>query len=207
MSGRVPYGSAADRSAAGEAVERHLTRGGLVVYPTETVYGVGCTLLPRALEALAAFKAGRPFLVLIRGRSDVEDLVWTAEADRLAERFWPGPLTLALSAPPGRFPAQVVGPDGAVAVRVSPHPAVTDLLAAAGGPVTSTSANLPGRPPARSGEAAGVVAAAIPGALVLDAGELPFALPSTIVRCGEGVRVLREGAIPTSELTALVDIR
>ena len=141
-----------------------------------------------------------------------------AEADRagaapvavvsraLAASFWPGPLTLALTAPEGRFPPQVVGSDGAVAVRVSPHPAVTDVLAAAGGPVTSTSANRPGQPPARTAGAA-AAGAEIPGLLVLDGGELPPALPSTIVRCGPGpVRILREGVIDREALERVVEV-
>ncbi len=207
MTRRLPYATTEQRRSAEEYVRRHLAAGGILAYPTETVYGLGCALIPLALEALAAFKGERPFLLLIRDRSDAAELLWTAEAERLARRFWPGPLTLALSASAGTFPPQVVGSDGAVAVRVSPHPGVADLLSAAAGPLTSTSANFPGEPPARSGDEAAGVASAFPGSLVLDAGELPFQRPSTIVRCAEVVRVIREGAIPTSELRTVVDLQ
>ena len=210
MSRVLGYRTAGERAAAREAVAAHLADGGIVVYPTETVYGLGCPLVPDALEALEAFKGPRPFLLLIRSPADVPGLQWTADADRLADAFWPGPLTLALTAEPDRYPPQVVGPDGGVAVRVSPHPAIPSLLEAAGGPLTSTSANRPGSPPARDGEAAAGVAAAVAAeggaVLVLDGGRLPVARPSTIVRCADRTRLIREGAIDSSELERVVTL-
>ena len=205
----VGYRTARERAAAGSRVAAHLEAGGIVAYPTETVYGLGCTLRSGALEALAAFKGDRPFLVLIRNRDDTSGLEWTPDAQRLADAFWPGPLTLALTAEPERYPRQVVGPDGAVAVRVSPHPAIADLLDAAGR-ITSTSANRPGRPPARDGVEAAAVAAAVAETggrvVVLDGGRLPEARPSTIVRCGATTRVIREGAISRTDLATVVDL-
>ena len=206
MTARLLYATPDDRRLAADRLAAHLAADGIIAYPTETVYGLGCALREPALARLAAFKGDRPFLLLIRGPESVEGLEWAGAALRLAEAFWPGPLTLALTARPGSFPAQVVGADGAVAVRVSPHPAVEDVLRAAGGPVTSTSANRPGAAAARTGEEA-VAAAAGLDALVLDAGRLPAALPSTIVRCGAGrVRILREGAIERSSIEALVEV-
>lgn len=206
----VAYGSEVERTAAARTVAEHLARGGIVVYPTETVYGVGCALHPDALEALARFKGSRPFLLLIRDAGDAPGLRWTDDARRLADAFWPGPLTLALTADDGAYPAQVVGPDGGVAVRVSPHEAIPELLGAAGGPITSTSANEPGRPPAMDGEAAAVVGSAVESegsrVLVLDGGRLPAARPSTIVRCAETTRLLREGAVPRSEVERVVGL-
>ncbi|MDX1674263.1 MAG: L-threonylcarbamoyladenylate synthase, partial [Longimicrobiales bacterium] len=216
MTRLLPYRSADERRAAHGELARHLAAGGIIAYPTETVYGLGCRLDDVALTRLAAFKGDRPFLLLIRGRGDALGLHWTEDADRLAAAFWPGPLTLALAAEPEAYPPQVVGTGGTVAVRVSPHPAIPDLLEAAGGPVTSTSANAPGEPPARDATAAAHVAAAVAAlaaerrgaeaggggdeedrtVLVLDGGRLPQARPSTIVGCGERTRVLREGALP-----------
>ena len=204
---RIPYGSAAARRRVADRVGRHLRAGGIVAYPTETVYGLGCSLHDPGLRRLAAFKGDRPFLLLIGGPEDAPALEWTPAAHRLAERFWPGPLTLALDARPGSYPPQVVGPDGAVAVRHSPHPGVADLLAASGGPVTSTSANAPGAPPARSAAGAAAVAGSIEGIIVLDGGELPPGPPSTIVRCGAGpVRILREGVIGRDAIQAHVEV-
>ncbi|MBW3552482.1 MAG: L-threonylcarbamoyladenylate synthase [Gemmatimonadetes bacterium] len=207
MSATVEYSTPRERTAAAGRVREHLETDGIVAYPTETVYGLGCALRDAALRRLAAFKGDRPFLLLIAAPASIEGLVWTAPALRLAELFWPGPLTLALPAREGAFPPQVVGPDGMVAVRVSPHAAVADLLAAAGGPVTSTSANRPGEPPARSGDAAASAAAGLERLLVLDAGELPPAMPSTIVRCGAGpVRILREGVIDREAIENAVEV-
>ena len=201
----LPYRTAEERAAAADRLRRHLVGGGLIAYPTETVYGLGCALIPAALERLAAFKGDRPFLLLVRGHSDVADLAWTPAAERLAGEFWPGPLTLALQSR-GGYPHQVVGPEGTVAVRVSPHGAIPDILKAAAGPVTSTSANRPGDPPARSARAAEETAAKVDERLVLDGGELPPASPSTIVHCAGATRVLREGAISRLELQAVVDL-
>lgn len=204
----VTYGSATERAAARPLVAGHLAEGGIVAYPTETVYGLGCVLRSGGLETLAAFKGRRPFLLLIRGPEDAPGLRWNRDAERLAAAFWPGPLTLALTAEGDDYPRQVLGPDGAVAVRVSPHPAVADLLDAADGPVTSTSANEPGRPPARDGAEAAGVAAAVGQedgrVLVLDGGRLPEVRPSTIVRCADTNRLLREGAVPRSEVENVV---
>ncbi len=210
MTRRVAWGTDAERQASRQEVGAHLARGGIVVYPTETVYGLGCVLEAGPLELLARFKGDRPFLVLIPGPDVAEGLRWTSAARRLADAFWPGPLTLALTAEAGRYPPQVMGPDGAVAVRVSPHPAIPPLLAAAGGPITSTSANAPGGTPAGDGDEAEVVARGVEGvgvaALVLDGGRLPEARPSTIVRCDRTTRIIREGAISRTDLESLVSL-
>ena len=202
----IPYRTTAERAAASGRVRAHLVGGRIVAYPTETVYGLGGLLEPTALDRLVQFKGNRPFLLLARGRDDVPGLDWTPAALRLAERFWPGPLTLALTDPETRYPAQVRGPDGAVAVRVSPHPAVAALLEAAGGPITSTSANRPGHEPARDAVRAGQEAAGVPELLVLDGGRLPAGPPSTIVRCGDRTTVIREAAIPRAEIEAVVEL-
>lgn len=197
-------------AAARAAVADHLNAGGLLAYPTETVYGLGCGLTYDSLEALADFKGRRPFLLLIRDLKDASDLEWTDDARHLADAFWPGPLTLAMKAGIGCYPAQVLGPDGAVAVRVSSHPAAPALLEAAGGPITSTSANQAGRPAARDGAEAADVGAALADSgasvLVLDGGRLPAGAPSTIVHCGSTTRLIREGAIPRTDLETHVEL-
>lgn len=207
MSRTVAYATPAEREGARAEVAAHLAGEEIVAYPTETVYGLGCVPREGALRKLAAFKGDRPFLLLIEDPASVSGLDWSAAALRLAERFWPGPVTLALPARGGVFPPQVVGPDGVVAVRVSPHPAVEDLLRAAGGPITSTSANLPGEPPARTAAEAARAAESLEGLLVLDGGMLPPALPSTIVWCGPGpVKILREGVVDRDAIEAVVEV-
>lgn len=197
-----------------EAVVRHLREGGLLAYPTETVYGFGCALREEALERLRGLKereADQPFLLLVPDRESVEELEWTAEARELADVFWPGALTLVLRDPGGLFPPGVRSPGGTVAVRRSPHALVRRIVEALGEPLTSTSANPPGGEPALSAaeavEAAGAVGAggaggAGAGLWVVDGGRLPPSEPSTIVDCtGEGApRVVRAGAVPPGRL-------
>jgi len=204
---RVPFARPVDWQAGARIAADHLAAGGIVAYPTETVYGLGCTLDPAPLERLARLKDRRgdqPFLLVVPSADDVADLRWTAEARRLAETFWPGPLTLALADPDDRYPSEVRSPEGTVAVRVSPHPAVAALLDAVGRPLTSTSANAPGAAPARDPEAAAAAVTALGGGedvLLLNGGALPPSKPSTIVDCSvESPRVIRIGAVSPGDL-------
>ena len=190
---------------------RHLQADGLVAYPTETVYGVGGCATEAAVGRLRALKsreADKPFILLVPSRQAVEGLRWTPAARALADVFWPGSLTLVLEDPLGIFPAWTRDPGRrAVGVRVSPHPIVARLLEALGAPLTSTSLNAPGEPPATSGAEALEVLQRIGGGdvLLLDAGTLPPSGPSTVVDCtGDEPRVLREGSIPTSRLRCAV---
>jgi L-threonylcarbamoyladenylate synthase len=189
------------------SVSRHLRSGGLVGYPTETVYGFGGLCLPdavRRLETLKRRDAPKPFLLLVPDIRSVEGLSWTDEARELARIFWPGSLTLVLPDPSRVFPAAVRSPVGGVAVRVSPHPLVRVLLQTLQAPLTSTSANAPGAPPARSGREAHQVARELGAGSemwILDGGGLPASGPSTIVDfTGPRPTVLREGTIPVSRL-------
>ncbi len=207
----VPFRMESDHAREAPRVAAHLRRGGLIAYPTETVYGLGCALEPEPLERLAALKGRderKPFLLLVLDAAQAEGLEWTDAARRLASAFWPGPLTLALRATRS-FPARVVGPGGAVAVRATAHAGVRAILAALGGPITSTSANLPGEPPADRVERVVRVIESLgaPEDLwVLDGGRLPASPPSTIVDCsGARPRVLRHGAVAMDALRDAVD--
>ena len=194
---------------AGELREvgRHLRSGGLLAYPTETVYGLGGLVEDGPLRALAALKrrdADKPFLLLLPDAQAAAGLVWNRCARRLAERLWPGPLTLVLPDPGHSFPAQVRGGSGGVAVRMSPAPVARQILDEVGAPITSTSANPPGGAPALSGKEAWEAARALEAGeqlWVVDAGELPPAPASAIVDCtGRDPVVLRAGALDLSEL-------
>jgi len=194
----------------GEVVT-HLEEGGMVAYPTETVYGFGGLPRQDAVDALLRLKArppSRPLLLLVEGPEEVADLTWNAPARRLAEAFWPGPVTLILDDPGARFPPGVRGPDGRVAVRHSPHPVATGLVAALGRPLTSTSANAPGSPPAMDADAAEAAIRAVGGEAliqVIDAGGLPPSRPSTIVDCtGDAPRIVRLGRIPADRIRRLI---
>ena len=193
-----------------EAVE-HLRGGGLVAYPTETVYGLGGVVSKDAVARVRALKArerGKPLIALVASANDVADLRWTDDARELARIFWPGALTLVLEDPLGIFPPGVRDEDThAVGVRVSPHPLVARLLEGLGSPITSTSLNLAGEAPALSGDEAAAVVERLgaPDVLVLDGGTLAPSKPSSVVDCtGPVPVVLREGAVPKGRLRCAV---
>src|SRR5215210_2564193 len=149
----LPFQSEEDITAAIPPVGRHLHAGKLLAYPTETVYGLGSAPTVPALAALSNLKGrpeGKPFLLLISGRRMAEEwgLVFNASASALAEAFWPGPLTLVLRGGEGRLPDELRGREGGVAVRHTSHVGIRRLVTATGKPLTSTSANRPGGPPA-----------------------------------------------------------
>lgn len=184
----------------------HVRAGGLVAYPTETVYGLGGGLSKGAVARLRTLKSrdrAKPFLLLVPSAESVQGLRWTAAARELARAFWPGSLTLVLDDPQRIFPTWV-SQEGkrAVAVRVSPHPVVERLTAEVGA-LTSTSLNAPREMPAASGSDAVEVVRRLDGrdVLVLDAGMLPPSGSSTVVDCtGDEPVVVREGVIPLSRL-------
>lgn len=194
-----------------DAVAAHIRDGGLVAYPTETVYGFGGLCTEASVGRLRTLKRRepeKPFIAVIRSVDDVRGLAWTPEARELAGIFWPGALTLVLPDPEGVFPAGVRSPSGAVAVRVSPHPLVRRLLDAVGAPLTSTSANVPGGPPAQSGAEALAVARRLEAGQetwVLDYGTLPPSSPSTVVDCTSAEPVVvREGTVPVGRLRCVL---
>lgn len=190
-------------------VAAHLEKGGLLAYPTETVYGLGSRPREADVAALAALKGRRrekPFLLLVSNRGMVEayGLVFTEAATALADAFWPGPLTLVLAGGEGHLPDALRGPEGGIAVRKTGHAGMAQLVAALGFPLTSTSANRPGGPTAPGVAAITATFAAAVGEgrlLVLDGGILGNVPPSTVVDCTRAQpRLIREGAIPKSEL-------
>ncbi|HET6837868.1 MAG TPA: L-threonylcarbamoyladenylate synthase [Gemmatimonadales bacterium] len=205
----LPYQTEEEISSAIPRVERHLHAGKLLAYPTETVYGLGSAPTDPALSALARLKGrpeGKPFLLLITGRRMAEEwgLVFSPSATALSDAFWPGPLTLVLRGGEGRLPEALRGREGGIAVRHTSHAGIARLVAALGMPLTSTSANRPGGPPAPGAERLAEVFGPEERSgelLVLDGGVLGNVPPSTLVDCtGVMPRLVREGAIPRAEL-------
>jgi L-threonylcarbamoyladenylate synthase len=205
----LPFRSDAEVAAAIPRIVEHLRAGGLLAYPTETVYGLGSLPAPGPLAALARLKgrpAGKPFLLLVSSRRMAEEwgLAFNTAARVLAGIFWPGPLTLVLRGGEGRLPDELRGREGGIAVRQTSHAAVRRLIEALGAPLTSTSANRPGTPAAPGAERIAEVFAepiASGELLVLDGGVLGNVPPSTLVDCtGPVPSLIREGAIPRAEL-------
>ena len=207
----LPFRTEDEIHAALPAVIEHLRAGGLLAYPTETVYGFGSTLDEAAVARLVALKhrlPEKPFLVLVASAAQSPDLVWSDEAERLAAAFWPGPLTLVLQSR-AMMPAGVGDESGNVALRATGHAGIRALLSALGGPITSTSANAPGEPAALDADgvrhALHALGATERDVLLLDGGALPNSLPSTIVDCtAHPPRVLRLGAVPIAALTTVI---
>ena len=209
----LPFLAPADIKQAIPVVQQHLAAGGLLGYPTETVYGLGSAPTDAALDALAVLKGRppkKPFLLLVSSEAMASDwgLVFSRAASALAAAFWPGPLTLVLRGGEGRLPERLRGAEGGIAVRYTSHRGICQLIEVCGVPLTSTSANRPGGQPAPG--AAGIDAlfseAVHSGQLlVLDGGVLGNVPPSTLVDCTEPVpRLVREGAIPRGELRRAV---
>lgn len=205
----IPFWSPVEIENALRVVIPHLQAGGVLAYPTETVYGFGGAADEASVEALVALKdrpQGKPFLLLISGSTMLAKLGLhlPSAATRLAARHWPGPLTLVLPGGERRVPARLRGPEGGIAVRWTPHPGLTRLLRAYGEPLTSTSANQRGVPPAMS---AGEIveqwhhAMSRGQLIVLDGGRLAPSPASTVVDCtGRHPRVIRPGAISAATL-------
>lgn len=184
-----------------------LRAGGVVAYPTETYYGLAVDPFnPAALARLFALKGrspDKPVLLIIDNSSQLSGLV--SEIPPVftipMQQFWPGPLTLVF---PGAvsLPEMLTGYRGTIGVRVSSHPVARELVRAFGLPVTATSANLSGYPPAIT---AGGVREQLGGKVdaVIDGGETPGGLGSTLLDCCEGkLRLLRDGAISFSRIKA-----
>ena len=187
-----------DRTAAVAELEA----GRAIVLPTDTVYGVGVMPgVPGAIEGLFGIKQRsreKPIPVLASSLPALSGIVsFTQPALRLADRFWPGPLTLVLPRAPG-FTARLSDPDSeTVAVRVPRHPVAADVLGLTG-PLAVTSANLSGQEPATSvAEARAALGAEV---RVFVDGGVCAGTPSTIVSCESGVTILREGAITSAEI-------
>ena len=204
-----PFWSPDEVQAALTPVIPHLQARGVLAYPTETVYGFGTMVDFESVEKLVTLKRrppAKPFLLLVANSAMLSRLGLTlsAQAAHLAARHWPGPLTLVLPGGEGQLPPRLRGPEGGIAVRWTPHPGLQRLITALGSPLTSTSANRPGVPPAmRAGEVVEQWTAEIQRGLlmVLDGGALPPSPPSTVVDCtGRRLRVIRPGAISAATL-------
>ncbi len=209
----VPFWSPEEVGAAINGTLAHLSAGKVLAYPTETVYGFGGALDERSLDQLVNLKGrppGKPFLLLVAASEMITrlGLHLTGYASTLAARFWPGPLTLVLPGGEKRVSDRLRGPEGGVAVRWTPQRSLARLIRTHGDPITSTSANRPGVPPATSADQ--IVAqwseAITRGTLrVLDGGRLKDSQPSTVVDCtGRLPRVIRPGAISAIELRECV---
>ena len=169
-----------------------LRSGGVVAFPTDTVYGLGASaddeLASKRIYQIKGRPAGLPLILMVAAESQLEGLVHVdSRAEAMMRRWWPGPLTLVLHAIGG----------GTLGVRIPKHKVALELLRPAG-PLMTTSANLHGEEPAMNAADAAKLAGVM---AVLDGGVAPGGTASSVLDLtGPEPHVLREGAIPTPEL-------
>ena len=191
-------------SSLQETIET-LQAGDLAVIPTDTVYGLAAGLSGAAISRIFEAKGrpeSKPLPVLVGSLEQAESVAIVDDrARRLAQRFWPGPLTLVLTRAIG-FDVDLGGDEKrTVAVRVPKHRLALDVLRAVG-PLAVTSANLSGAPPAATiSEARDAFGDAV--AAYLDGGRCT-GLPSTIVFLAGERRILREGALPQEQIAQML---
>ncbi len=175
-----------------------LKAGRVIAFPTETVYGLGANADDPAAVSLLYEIKGRPqdkkFTILAPDKSAIEKYVDKISplAQKLIDKFWPGPLTLVLPAKNG----------GDIGLRIPNHKVINDLLSGAKFPIAAPSANLSGREPASDAEH---VFETFKGAIdiILDGGSPPMGTASTVARVNGGeIEILRSGAVPDKEIYA-----
>ncbi|MDG2333355.1 MAG: L-threonylcarbamoyladenylate synthase [Myxococcota bacterium] len=207
----VPAGSVAD-------AVRVLAQDGCVAVPTETVWGLAASAgSAAAVEGIRVWKGradDQPISVLVSDASRLAGYGFAVapQARTLIEAFWPGPLTLVLPCR-SSFAPGVARADGGVGVRCSPHVGVTALVAAAEasglGPLTATSCNRSGEPPAQTEAEARALCARVPGPFVLEAGENDAGgtEPSTVLDLvAAPARILREGGVSAAMLRPFLEM-
>jgi L-threonylcarbamoyladenylate synthase len=183
-----------------------LKAGELVVYPTETFYAIGAdassSTAIRRLFRVKVREPGRPVGLIAADTAMAFSVARKVPiaARRLADAFWPGPLTIVLPAR-DELARELVGPDG-IGVRVSPNPVARALSAGLARPITATSANLSGAPPASTvADARAALGEKVK--VYLEGGKLTASAPSTVVAVDEiGWKMVRVGAISEDQITA-----
>lgn len=202
----------ADEPSSIETAAQVLREGGLVVFPTDTVYGVGAAVdRPDAVARLYVAKGRpleKPIPVLIADLDQLERLARevTPEARLLAQHFWPGALTIVVPAQPW-LPQEIVRETGTVGLRMPDHPVALAIIRAAGGAVATTSANRSGEREACTVDEA-IAALGDVVDLYIDGGRTPGGIPSTVVGFERsGLVVLRRGALAVEVIEQVLRTR
>lgn len=192
-----------------------IRRGGIVAHPTETFYGLAADPFSREGVARLFEAKGRPadrsLILLVSHADQVFDVAMTPDAsrvwlDKLARAFWPGPLTLVLPVR-RRLSCPALSGADTVAVRVPSHPVAWQLTRTAGQPITSTSANVTGQPPATTADQLDPALSRHLD-LILDGGPTPGGTASTLLDlAGARPRILRAGRIPADAIAAVLGMQ
>lgn len=184
-----------------------LWRGEVVAIPTDTVYGVAARLVdPDAVARLFEVKSrprdvALPVMIESAGAVENLDVVWSDAAQALADRFWPGALTIVVGA--AASSAALVGADATLGLRVPRHEALLAIISESG-PLAVTSANEHGQPPCVSAEDIAAVAWGAPVAGVFDGGRCAGTVSSVVEITVRGWRLRRQGAVSSREIEAVI---
>jgi len=186
-----------------------IRQGGVVVFPTRNLYGLGTDALnPGAVDRIFKIKkrpSSKPLLVLIKSRDELPKLVRhiPAAAECLMDHFWPGRLTIILEAK-DTLPANLTCGTGKIGVRLPGHPVALSLSAAVDSPISGTSANISGKPGCSN--ATELQASIIRKVdCILNAGQLQKGIGSTVVDISEmKVEIIREGSIPVENIRSVL---
>jgi len=197
-----------DGTGISDALEKAfviIKKGGVIAYPTETFYGLGVKYDDiSALKKLYGIKhrswdKALPLIIGEKGELDLIASSITAAAEKLAKRFWPGPLTLLLPAKPD-ISEFITAKTGKIAVRIPGESFALELARFLGFPITATSANISGMPPAENADDL-IRYFGDSLDLIIDCGKTPGGKPSTIVDAsGEKIRFLRAGAVSIEDV-------
>lgn len=184
---------------------RALKRGGVIAYPTETVYGLGANIFhQKSIQKVFSVKRRdphKPISAMIASVQDVDELCTEIPdyARELMDIYWPGPLTLIMEASEN-VPRYMTSPERKIGLRLPDHPITKALMVHHRQPITSTSANITGAPPPIGADEVDMnIQSKIE--LVVNAGRCLVQVPSTVIDCsGAKPKLLRNGAIVFSEI-------
>jgi len=188
-----------------------LKKGGVIAFPTETVYGLGASILiPEAAERIYRIKGRAQHKALPLVLSDISQISQVSSAFPeiarvLAERFWPGPLTLVVFKS-DKVSNTITSGGNTIAIRISSHPVAIALIEGLGVPITGTSANISGKPsPVTADEVLHQLDNSVD--LIIDGGKCPGGIESTIIDVTKEVPVIiREGAIPRAAIESICNV-
>ena len=193
-----------------ELAVRRWREGGVVAFPTETVYGLGADTLNRAaLRAVYELKgrpANNPLIAHVLDAEQAQTIArqWDARCDMLARSFWPGPLTIVVNKS-SRVPAEATAGLPTIAVRSPAHPVARRLLEKFGSPISAPSANRSGRVSPTRAEHVATDFADVDELLIIDGGPCEVGIESTVIDVsGETPRLLRPGSVTLSQLRTVL---
>ncbi|TKJ41741.1 threonylcarbamoyl-AMP synthase [candidate division LCP-89 bacterium B3_LCP] len=188
-----------------------LNDGGVIIYPTETVYGIGCLdYNNQGIERIAKIKESGPeqsFIILVKDIGSIEFYCIEVPqfAYKLTQRFWPGPLTIVLLAKESLHP-RLIGSSGGVALRQSPHPLTAQLLRNLDAGLISTSANLSGHKAPKSIEEIDLkISQSVD--YILNGDDLKGGVSTVIDLCSKEPKIIRHGAVSTDDINECLSLK